>query len=88
MREGAVVLVLVVLYYSTVPYSYCGGGGGGYNILARMMTTRLAQSLGNVPLRLGNSKLNTVRYEYFHSVPAGNHGRSRAHPPGSTVLVL
>ena len=25
-----------------------GGGGGGYNILAR--TTRLAQSLGNVPL--------------------------------------
>ena len=32
----------------TVPYSYSTCGGGGYNILAR--TTRLAQSLGNVPL--------------------------------------
>ena len=31
-----------------VPY----GGGGGYNILARM--TRLAQSLGNVPLVIRN----------------------------------
>ena len=29
-----------------------GGGGGGYNILARM--TRLAQSLGNVPLVIRN----------------------------------
>ena len=41
--------------YGTMQYSrtstrtvQAGGGGGGYNILAR--TTRLAQSLGNVPL--------------------------------------